>query len=217
MQDEVIDNVVEYVDRLRNYTTTNISSIQAGMIPEILDIHWKVSPYYLDNGVKKYVFGKKEYVIQISGLRFKNNLPKRKNLVFKMSFQDAVNKGYAHPAVFFVNRHFIRWSDIVLVRDLKYTYLYIQNHFDISIVDPFKITDVQVIHIPLNVSGIVLLSQKLLPKIKLVGLPEPDIYFTDNCPHTIYQMENYKYKESVADRPTSELPIKKDDDHPAVS
>lgn len=64
------------------------------------------------------------------------------------------------------------------------------------------------------VSGIVLLAQKLLPKIKLVGTPEPDIYFTDNCPHTIYQMENYKYKESKPDRPTSELPVKKDDDHP---
>lgn len=152
MQDEVIDNVVEYVDRLRNYTTTNISSIQAGMIPEILDIHWKVSPYYLDNGVKRYVFGKKEYVIQISGLRFKNNLPKRKNLVFKMPFQEAVNKGFANPSIFFVNRHFIRWSDITLVRDLKYTYLDIKNHFDVSIIDPIKITDVQVIHIPFNVS-----------------------------------------------------------------
>ena len=152
MQDEVIDNVVEYVDRLRNYTTTNISSIQAGMIPEILDIHWKVSPYYLDNGVKRYVFGKKEYVIQISGLRFKNNLPKRKNLVFKMPFQEAVDKGFANPSIFFVNRHFIRWSDITLVRDLKYTYLDIKNHFDVSIIDPIKITDVQVIHIPFNVS-----------------------------------------------------------------
>ena len=152
MQDEVIDNVVEYVDRLRNYTTTNISSIQAGMIPEILDIHWKVSPYYLDNGVKRYVFGKKEYVIQISGLRFKKNLPKRKNLVFKMPFQEAVNKGFANPSIFFVNRHFIRWSDITLVRDLKYTYLDIKNHFDVSIIDPIKITDVQVIHIPFNVS-----------------------------------------------------------------
>lgn len=64
------------------------------------------------------------------------------------------------------------------------------------------------------VSGIILLSQKLLPKIKLVGLPEPDIYFTENCSHTIYQMENYKYREHKENRPTDETPIKKDDDHP---
>ena len=100
MQDEVIDNIVEYVDRLRNYTTTNISSIQAGMIPEVLDIHWKTSPYYLVDGVKKYVFGKKEYVIQINGLRFKNNLPKRKNMVWHMPFKDAVDKQLINPCIF---------------------------------------------------------------------------------------------------------------------
>ena len=31
---------------------------------------------------------------------------------------------------------------------------------------------------------------------------------------TIYQMENYKYKEAKEDRPPSDLPVKKDDDHP---
>lgn len=151
MQDEVIDNVVEYVDRLRNYTTTNISSIQAGMIPEVLDIHWKTSPYYLVDGVKKYVFGKKEYVIQINGLRFKNNLPKRKNMVWHMPFKDAVDKQLINPCIFFVNGLFIKWSDITLVRDLKYTYLDIKNNFDVSVIDPIKIDDVQVIHIPFNI------------------------------------------------------------------
>lgn len=63
-------------------------------------------------------------------------------------------------------------------------------------------------------SGIALLSARLKPKFKMMGYPEPDIYFTPNCKHTIYQMENYKYKENKADRPTNELPIKKDDDHP---
>lgn len=151
MQDEVITDVVEYVDRLRNYTTTNISSIQAGMIPEVLDINWKVSPYYLDDGVKKYVFGKAEYVIKIHGLRFKNNLPKRSNQVFIKAFEDAVKENLINPCIFFVDGLFIKWSDITLIRDLKYTYIHIKNNFDVSIIDPAKITDVQVIHIPFNI------------------------------------------------------------------
>jgi hypothetical protein len=64
------------------------------------------------------------------------------------------------------------------------------------------------------VSGITLLGTKLRPKVKLLGMPEPDIYFTANCKKTIYQMENYKYKENKADRPASDLPVKHDDDHP---
>lgn len=63
-------------------------------------------------------------------------------------------------------------------------------------------------------SGIALLATKLRPKVKMLGFPEPDIYFTPNCKYTIYQMENYKYKENKADRPVSDLPVKKDDDHP---
>jgi phage terminase large subunit len=64
------------------------------------------------------------------------------------------------------------------------------------------------------VAGITLLKQKIKPKIQLISAPEPDYYFTSNCKHTIYQMENYKYKENKADRPISELPLKMDDDHP---
>lgn len=152
MQDKVTNSVVEYVDRLRNYTTTNISSIQAGMIPEVLKIQWKVSPFYLDSGVKKYVFNKKNYVIKISGLRFKNNLPRKKNLIFKMNLQTAVEKELIHPTIIFVNKRFIKWSDITLVRDLKYTYLLIKNSFDFSIIDPTTIFKVDAINIPFNIS-----------------------------------------------------------------
>lgn len=63
-------------------------------------------------------------------------------------------------------------------------------------------------------TGIQLLAQKLKPKIQLVGDPEPDYYFTTNCKHTIYQFENYRYREAKADRPISDLPLKMDDDHP---
>lgn len=63
-------------------------------------------------------------------------------------------------------------------------------------------------------SGITLLSHRIQPKIQLTGMPEPAIYFTENCKKTIYQMENYKWKEPKENRPTSDVPVKKDDDHP---
>lgn len=63
-------------------------------------------------------------------------------------------------------------------------------------------------------TGIQLLGAKLTPKIQLIGEPRPDYYFTQNCKHTIYQLENYKYRENKPDKVVSELPIKKDDDHP---
>jgi hypothetical protein len=62
--------------------------------------------------------------------------------------------------------------------------------------------------------GIQLFGAMIKPKIQLTGEPEPDVYFTDNNKMTIYQMENYKYPEKKEDRNPTDLPVKKDDDHP---
>lgn len=62
--------------------------------------------------------------------------------------------------------------------------------------------------------GIQLMGGMIKPKIQLTGDPEPDFYITDNCKMTIYQHENYKYPEKKEDRPVTDLPVKKDDDHP---
>jgi phage terminase large subunit len=63
-------------------------------------------------------------------------------------------------------------------------------------------------------AGIQLMAQKLNPKQQMLGLPEPDMYITSNCKHTIYQLENYRYRENKLDRPASDLPVKMNDDHP---
>lgn len=63
-------------------------------------------------------------------------------------------------------------------------------------------------------AGITLLGTKLMPKIQLIGDPEPEVYVTTNCSKTIFQLENYRYRENKKDRPTSEEPIKMHDDHP---
>lgn len=63
-------------------------------------------------------------------------------------------------------------------------------------------------------SGIQLVAAMIKPKLQLRGLPEPDLYITENCKMTIYQIENYRYREIKEDRPPTDEPVKKDDDHP---
>lgn len=66
------------------------------------------------------------------------------------------------------------------------------------------------------VSGIPLLGSKLKPKEQFDGLPKPNMFFTSNCGQTIKQFELYSYREHKDDdeRPPSEKPLKKYDDHP---
>jgi phage terminase large subunit len=52
------------------------------------------------------------------------------------------------------------------------------------------------------------------PRLQLVGVPKPQIFFTTNCKETILEFEQYKYAEAKKDRPVNEEPIKKYDNHP---
>jgi hypothetical protein len=62
--------------------------------------------------------------------------------------------------------------------------------------------------------GIQIMGEALIPRDMILGPPEPKMVFTNNCKHTIRQVENYKYKESTKDRSASDIPLKQDDDHP---
>lgn len=62
-------------------------------------------------------------------------------------------------------------------------------------------------------AGITLLGTKLMPKLQLLGSPEPDVFVTSNCAKTIFQLENYRYREVKKDRPATDAPIKMHDDH----
>lgn len=63
------------------------------------------------------------------------------------------------------------------------------------------------------ISGIDLLRIRLRARIQLVGNPKPQIIFSTACKHTILDFEQYKYAEVKKDRPATEKPIKKNDDH----
>lgn len=62
--------------------------------------------------------------------------------------------------------------------------------------------------------GIDLLRIRLKPRTQLVGDPKPQIIFSTACKNTIMDFEQYKYAEAKKDRPSSELPVKRDNDHP---
>ncbi len=63
------------------------------------------------------------------------------------------------------------------------------------------------------ISGIDLLRIRLRPRIQLIGNPKPQIIVATNCKFTIIDFELYKYGEVKNDRPSTELPIKKNNDH----
>lgn len=64
------------------------------------------------------------------------------------------------------------------------------------------------------IRGISLISEKLKPRVQLLGDPKPKLYITKNCRHLIEEMEQYKYPEDKGKRNPTELPLKKNDHGP---
>ena len=54
------NEVYNYVDQLKNYSTTNISGMQKGIVPEVVDISWDKMNYYVSKGIRHYVTYEKE-------------------------------------------------------------------------------------------------------------------------------------------------------------
>lgn len=62
-------------------------------------------------------------------------------------------------------------------------------------------------------AGIQLLSQRIRPKMQIIGMPKPNYFIdTEACPRTVYDWLHYRYKEIKQDRHPMELPEKRYDD-----
>jgi len=62
--------------------------------------------------------------------------------------------------------------------------------------------------------GIGLITEKLKPRMQLVGLPKPQMFMSSACKHLIYEIESYRFPEEKAGRNPSDIPIKEDDHGP---
>lgn len=142
------NEVFNYVDQLKNYSTTNISGMQKGIVPEVVDINWDQMNYYVTNGNRKYVTYEMEgYVLRVVGIRYRINYTTKKNIDFDKRMTDAVNDGLVYPFMLFVNGYHVKWSTFRLVRNAKYTYIVCDND-TVEGINPLHITKVEIVNLP---------------------------------------------------------------------
>lgn len=63
-------------------------------------------------------------------------------------------------------------------------------------------------------TGISLITQKLKPRMQLVGPPKPTMFISNHCKNFIFEMESYRFPEEKAERNPSDIPIKENDHGP---
>lgn len=63
-------------------------------------------------------------------------------------------------------------------------------------------------------TGISLVTEKLKPRMQLVGPPKPSLYISTVCKNFVFEMEAYKFPEERKERNESDIPVKLDDHGP---
>jgi hypothetical protein len=63
-------------------------------------------------------------------------------------------------------------------------------------------------------TGIGLITQKMKPRMQLVGPPKPSLYISSVCKNLIFEIEAYKFPEEREHRNPSDIPIKENDHGP---
>lgn len=62
--------------------------------------------------------------------------------------------------------------------------------------------------------GISLITEKLKPRMQLIGMPKPSLYIGTNNKNFIFEFESYRFPEDKPERNPSDVPIKENDHGP---
>ena len=117
-------NIIDSIETLKCYTHSSITNIQNANIPSLYTLN-------LERRYSFIIHGFTNNIIQENALIYvSNNIPFRinqKRHTYADTLENLINSGEILPFLLFVNREFIKWSDIIIIKDCKYAYLIIPD------------------------------------------------------------------------------------------
>lgn len=150
---EVFDYMESIVDEARQHTDTTIANVSASLLPYFVDLRYNIvrtNRYRYDN---ETVIDDSHMIIKVEGIRTKSTPGNfKREAIFRMNVWEAVIQDKIFPFVMFLDGKHVKWSDITIVKDTRYTYLLIpKNPFKDRKTVITKIKSIKCLYIPFNV------------------------------------------------------------------
>ena len=144
--EEVVFDAYQHTDSL-------VTDLQQSLLPTMIDLEYS----FIRSGRYRYdneTFQDDEHlVLKVEGIRDKvYNITNKSDALYKLTLDKAVEQGKIYPFLLFVNGLHLMWSDIIVVNDIRYTYLLIpSNPFKHRFVQIMEIKSVRAINLPFNI------------------------------------------------------------------
>lgn len=143
------NDVINCIEDLKVKTTDRIASMEEGLIPAFINTYWHQVKYYIYKDKRYDDIDEDKVVIRLMNVKYKINNGRRDQLVFDENAFTAIKVNHrVHPFMLFINGYFIKWSNIEIVRELKYTYFVVSDAKRLG----DTIDTVEYINIPFNIT-----------------------------------------------------------------
>lgn len=126
---KINENILEVIEELRALSNQNIDNYLRVNVPTIFRTFSCIrkESFYDTHRILQGKFSLQDstlllsYDIPFSTYQNKTSYMERLDILVK--------NNYVYPFLFFVNGEFIKWSDIYIVKDCKYSYILLANHY----------------------------------------------------------------------------------------
>lgn len=118
-------NIIDRVEELKYNTLTNIENIQKAKIPIIYELKLERRYSFNTHGFYHSAYDETWLLYVCRNLPF---TPNQTRHVYADSLTNMVNNSEMRPFLLFIDNRFVKWSDIEIINDCKFSYILIKNN-----------------------------------------------------------------------------------------
>lgn len=120
-------NIIDSIEGLKPFTNNSITNIQNANIPTLYDLQLERRYSFSTHGFKHSHFSEKSLVYLSNNIPFTTNQSRH---TYADTLDNLVKSGEVLPFLLFFNHEFIKWSNILILKDCKYSYIILLEYTD---------------------------------------------------------------------------------------
>ena len=118
-------NIIDSIEKLKPYTNNSITNIRNANIPTLYELNLERRYSFSTHGFKHSHFSELSLVYLSNNIPFTTNQPRH---TYADTLDNLVKSGEVLPFLLFFNHEFIKWSNILIIKDCKYSYLVVLDY-----------------------------------------------------------------------------------------
>lgn len=121
-------NIINRVEELRYNTLANIENIQKAKIPVLYNLELERRYSFNTHGFYHSAYDETWLLYVCKNLPYNPNQTRH---VFADKLENMVNNDEIKPFLLFIDNKFVKWSDIEIISDCKFSYILIKNNINL--------------------------------------------------------------------------------------